>query len=104
MTNRIREQACSHKGTVVCTEIIIMTMIKWFLLAALSAAMAVPFARPVIAGEFADVLDTPALPSELAARSTLTGLTHAGDRLVAVGQRGHILHDNRFRVEGGGKL
>jgi photosystem II stability/assembly factor-like uncharacterized protein len=68
-----------------------MTMIKWFLLAALSAALAVPFTRPVFAGEFADVLDTPALPSELAARSTLTGLTHAGDRLVAVGQRGHIL-------------
>jgi photosystem II stability/assembly factor-like uncharacterized protein len=71
-----------------------MTMIKWFLLAALSAALAVPFTRPVFAGEFADVLDTPALPSELAARSTLTGLTHAGDRLVAVGQRGHILYSD----------
>jgi photosystem II stability/assembly factor-like uncharacterized protein len=71
-----------------------MTMIKWFLLTALMAAMAVPFARPVIAGEFADVLDTPAIRSDLAAQATLTGLTQAGERLVAVGQRGHILYSD----------
>lgn len=71
-----------------------MTMIKWFLLAALSAAMAVPFTRPVIASEFADVLDSPALRSELAARSMVNGLTRAGERLVAVGQRGHILYSD----------
>jgi photosystem II stability/assembly factor-like uncharacterized protein len=71
-----------------------MTMIKWFLLTALMAAMAVPFARPVIAGEFADVLDTPAIRSELAARATLTGLTQAGERQIAVGQRGHILYSD----------
>ncbi|MBV6821791.1 YCF48-related protein [Pseudomonas sp. PD9R] len=71
-----------------------MTMIKWALLAALAAAMAVPFTRPVIAGEFADVLDTPALQSALAAHSMVTGLAHAGDRLVAVGQRGHILYSD----------
>ncbi|EJM39113.1 putative photosystem II stability/assembly factor-like protein [Pseudomonas sp. GM33] len=71
-----------------------MTMIKWFLLAALSAAMAVPFTRPVIASEFADVLETPALRSELAAGSMVTGLARAGERLVAVGQRGHILYSD----------
>lgn len=71
-----------------------MTMIKWFLLAALSAAMAVPFTRPVIASEFADVLDTPALRSNIAAQSTLTGLARAGERLIAVGQRGHILYSD----------
>ncbi len=71
-----------------------MTMIRWFLHAALAAAMAVPFTCPVIAGEFVDVLDTPALPSDLAARSTLTGLTRAGERLVAVGQRGHIVYSD----------
>jgi photosystem II stability/assembly factor-like uncharacterized protein len=71
-----------------------MTMIKWLLLAALSAAIAVPFTRPVIAGEFADVLDTPALKSDLAVHSTLTGLSLAGERLVAVGQRGHILYSD----------
>lgn len=38
-----------------------------------------------------DVLDTPAVPSPLAARSLLTGLARAGARVVAVGQRGHVL-------------
>lgn len=38
-----------------------------------------------------DVLDTPALQSPLAQRGLLTGLARAGDRIVAVGQRGHIL-------------
>jgi photosystem II stability/assembly factor-like uncharacterized protein len=38
-----------------------------------------------------DVLDTPAQKSSLAARGLLTGLTRAGKRLVAVGQRGHVL-------------
>lgn len=71
-----------------------MTMIKWFFLAALSAALAVPFTRPVIASEFADVLDMPALRSELAARAMVTGLARAGERLVAVGQRGHILYSD----------
>jgi photosystem II stability/assembly factor-like uncharacterized protein len=71
-----------------------MTMIKWFLFAALAAAMAVPFTRPVIAGEFADVLDTPALRSDQAAHAMVTGLTRAGDRLVAVGQRGHIVYSD----------
>jgi len=71
-----------------------MTTIKWFLLAALAAAMAVPFTHPAVAGEFADVLDTPALPSALAAHATLTGLARAGERLIAVGQRGHILYSD----------
>ena len=71
-----------------------MTMIKWFLLSALAAALAVPFIRPVVAGEFADVLDTPAQPSELAARSMFTGLARAGERLIAVGQRGHIVYSD----------
>lgn len=38
-----------------------------------------------------DVLDTPALTSTLAARSLVNGLTLAGNRVVAVGQRGHVL-------------
>ncbi|MBC5786150.1 glycosyl hydrolase [Ramlibacter sp. USB13] len=38
-----------------------------------------------------DVLDTPALKSPLAQRGLLTGLARAGDRIVAVGQRGHVL-------------
>ena len=38
-----------------------------------------------------DVLDTPARHSSLASRGILNGLARAGDRIVAVGQRGHIL-------------
>lgn len=38
-----------------------------------------------------DVLDTPAVHSPLAARGLLNGLARAGDRIVAVGQRGHVL-------------
>src|SRR5438045_9105322 len=40
---------------------------------------------------FRDVLDTPAASSALAARSLINGLARAGGRLVAVGQRGHVL-------------
>lgn len=48
----------------------------------------------VQAASFVDVLDLPAKPSALAMRSPLLGLTHAGQRLVAVGQRGHILYSD----------
>jgi photosystem II stability/assembly factor-like uncharacterized protein len=41
-----------------------------------------------------DVLDSPALKSPLAARSLLNGLALAGQRVVAVGQRGHILYSD----------
>lgn len=44
-----------------------------------------------VAADFADVLDTPAQSSRLAAHSLLQGVTRAGERLVAVGQRGHVL-------------
>ncbi|WP_433741032.1 WD40/YVTN/BNR-like repeat-containing protein [Pseudomonas putida] len=43
------------------------------------------------AAAYVDVLDLPAKPSALAVRSPLLDATRAGDRLVAVGQRGHIL-------------
>jgi photosystem II stability/assembly factor-like uncharacterized protein len=38
-----------------------------------------------------DPLDTPAAASTLAQRGLLTALARAGERLVAVGQRGHVL-------------
>ncbi len=50
--------------------------------AALAAAPATPWR---------DVLDTPAVKSPLAPRALVNGLALAGDRLVAVGQRGHVL-------------
>jgi photosystem II stability/assembly factor-like uncharacterized protein len=50
-------------------------------------------ALPLAAGAapFRDVLDTPAQKSALAARGLLSGLALAGARIVAVGQRGHVL-------------
>ena len=58
------------------------------LAAAILVAMAV---RYVYAAGFADVLDTPAQPSLIAAKAPLAAVAKAGDRLVAVGQRGHVL-------------
>lgn len=43
---------------------------------------------------FADPLDTPAMPSTLAAHVLINGMTHAGTRLVAVGMRGHIVYSD----------
>jgi photosystem II stability/assembly factor-like uncharacterized protein len=43
---------------------------------------------------FVDVLDTPAVKSSLAAKSLLNGVTLAGNRLVCVGWRGHILYSD----------
>lgn len=59
---------------------------------AAAAALFLPFlAMPAIAADFVDPLDKAAVASPLAARYLLNGLERAGQRLVAVGQRGHIL-------------
>lgn len=41
--------------------------------------------------ELPDTLSRPAMQTELAARSMLSAVARAGDRLVAVGERGHII-------------
>lgn len=46
------------------------------------------------ASAYVDVLDLPAKVSALAVTSPLSGTTRAGDRLIAVGQRGHILYSD----------
>jgi photosystem II stability/assembly factor-like uncharacterized protein len=46
------------------------------------------------AGAYVDVLDLPAKPSALAVRSPLIDIARAGERLVTVGQRGHILYSD----------
>ncbi|NRH26597.1 YCF48-related protein [Pseudomonas sp. MS19] len=46
------------------------------------------------ASSYVDVLDMPAKPTALATRSPLLGVTRAGERMVAVGQRGHILYSD----------
>src|SRR5574340_1818382 len=55
------------------------------------AAAAIGWAAPEGAAAFRDVLDTPAAMSPLAQRGLLLGLARAGNAVVAVGQRGHIL-------------
>ena len=60
----------------------------WALAAAASAGLAFAAAAGRAPG---DVLDAPAAKSALASRSLLNGLALAGDRIVAVGQRGHVL-------------
>ena len=60
--------------------------------AALCAALS--FAGAAFAVDFVDVLATPAMPSERAERALVNGLAHAGTRIVAAGQRGHILYSD----------
>lgn len=57
---------------------------------ALSCAVAAVLAAAP-ADPWRDVLDVPATPSALAQHALINGLAHAGERLVAVGQRGHVL-------------
>lgn len=69
--------------------------------ALLMASLATPsIAAPAAAPTgFLDVLDTPAIKSDLAAKSLLNGITLAGNRLISVGQRGHILYsDNQGKT------
>lgn len=67
------------------------------LLAAAGAALAVQGA-PGAAAPARDVLDTPAAASPLAERALMLAVAPAGSRIVAAGQRGHILaSDDRGR-------
>jgi photosystem II stability/assembly factor-like uncharacterized protein len=61
------------------------------LLRVLVAGGALPFAAGAATGTWRDVLDTPARESALAPNALLSGLARAGTRVVAVGQRGHVL-------------
>lgn len=57
------------------------------------AALAALAINPAQAG-FKGVLDTPALPTQLAAQRPLNAVVVAGARLIAVGQRGHIVYSD----------
>jgi len=54
-------------------------------------AIATIQAIAVQGANFTDVLDTPTLMSPLAAKSLMQAVTVAGNRIIAVGQRGHIV-------------
>jgi photosystem II stability/assembly factor-like uncharacterized protein len=57
------------------------------------AAVALLLQNPLTAGAgFIDSLDLPAQQSALAAKSLLQGVARAGLRLIAVGQRGHVIY------------
>jgi photosystem II stability/assembly factor-like uncharacterized protein len=58
---------------------------------ALAAALALLLAAPAAAAGFTDVLAAPAQISPLASHSLMQAVTRAGNRLVAVGQRGQIV-------------
>lgn len=64
---------------------------------ALFAAVASAAVATTAGSSWRDVLDTPAIKSPLASRALLNGLAHAGQRIVAVGQRGHVV----FSDDGG---
>jgi len=57
-----------------------------------AAALALPVAS--MAQAFRDVLDTPAALSAAAPKGLFNGLARAGDRVVAVGQRGHVVYSD----------
>ena len=62
--------------------------------AAALAAIAMLLPAASTAAEFQDVLDTPSASSALATAGLLNGLARAGKRIVAVGQRGHIVYSD----------
>tara|TARA_R110001583_G_scaffold194676_1_gene366219 strand:- start:14268 stop:15371 length:1104 start_codon:yes stop_codon:yes gene_type:complete len=72
------------------------------LVMALAAVVAVSISPAVMAndsastsaGKFSDPLDSPSQLSEHVAQSLLMAITRAGERLVAVGQRGHIIYSD----------
>ncbi len=64
-------------------------MIRFPLLATLTVLLAMSCLQRALA--FEDVLETPSVITPLAERNPLVGITRAGERLVTVGQRGHIL-------------
>ncbi|NBA96898.1 YCF48-related protein [Pseudomonas sp. R5(2019)] len=70
-----------------------MDSLKKFVLALLCSMLAL-LQGVAQATSYVDVLELPAKPSPLAVHSPLVGIARAGERLVTVGQRGHILYSD----------
>jgi photosystem II stability/assembly factor-like uncharacterized protein len=60
--------------------------------AAFGVALAATLSAPAHGAGFVDPLDASATQSPLAAQSLLQGVAKAGSRIVAVGQRGHVVY------------
>ncbi|WP_408596034.1 YCF48-related protein [Pseudomonas sp. PLMAX] len=71
-----------------------MKISNWIKLIALGSALTLPFGKAVVAADFIDTLDKPAIQTEKAVHGIFTGLAAAGERLIAVGQRGHIFYSD----------
>jgi photosystem II stability/assembly factor-like uncharacterized protein len=69
-----------------------MTYLHSFAIHAIGLALAV--AQPVAAATFQSPLDQPAAVSRLATHSPLLAVTTAGNRVIAAGQRGHIVYSD----------
>jgi photosystem II stability/assembly factor-like uncharacterized protein len=61
------------------------------LVSVIGVALGLSLATPATGAGFVDVLDTPAQMSPLASKGLLQAVTKAGNRLIAVGQRGHVV-------------
>ena len=66
-------------------------MLKHALTLALAAGALAGLAWAAPAAGWRDVLETPAAKSPLAPQALVNGLARSGERMVAVGQRGHVL-------------
>ena len=61
---------------------------------AVAVIATLPASAAVEVGQDYDVLNLPAMQSPLATKTWLHAITQAGDRLVAVGHRGHIIYSD----------
>ena len=66
--------------------------IRTLILPVIALTLGLPLAAT--ADSFRDALDTPARQSIFAAKTLLNGVANAGRRVVAVGQRGHIVYSD----------
>jgi photosystem II stability/assembly factor-like uncharacterized protein len=75
-----------RRNSATVPALLLVLLVLAVLVAALPAFAAAP--------AFVDPLDLPAQASPLASRSLINGVAAAGTRLVAAGQRGHILYSD----------
>jgi photosystem II stability/assembly factor-like uncharacterized protein len=89
-TNDSREPMFTHRWMAKC-----LLCLSVFFFCTISISFSTTLAPETAAGKDAlDLLQSPALLSDKAASSTLMDVCRAGDRLIVVGERGHILYSD----------